>query len=406
MLDIYFIRHGETDANAAGVWQGQGDTDLNERGRSQATSLGERLRGIRFDRVECSDLSRATSSARIAGLDPHPASAWREVEIGHWEGLTRDQVHDRFGAELAALDDDPSAPLGGGESWPGFEHRIDRALDDLIDRAGSGRVAVVAHGGVIHAVVSQLLDLRTRPRPWPIERLSNTSITVVRVEGTLRQLYSFNDARHVDKGPTVGDEAVLALIRHGETISNIEGRWAGTFDAQLTDQGRQQALDLPQRYNGAMHVYSSPLSRSLRTAEAFAGAHRLDITVVDDLREIYFGAWENLTSEEIAALDPDGWRRFQFEGIDERRGGDGETAAQAAARFRAALADIADRHQGEQVAVVAHGGVIRAYLGTVMELGHADRHRLALMSNTAVAHVRIGDTTTLLDYNLGRADQV
>ena len=91
-VEITFVRHGETDANAASIWQGQGDAALSHRGREQARSLRDRLASVDFDAVVSSDLVRTMETADLAGLDPEPDAGFREMDIGAWEGLTRDEI--------------------------------------------------------------------------------------------------------------------------------------------------------------------------------------------------------------------------------------------------------------------------------------------------------------------------
>lgn len=401
MIEITLVRHGETVANAAGIWQGHGDAELSEEGIRQASLLADRLSGERFDRVVSSDLRRALQTAEAAGLDAEPDPAWREVDIGAWEGLARDEVHHRFGDEIAALAAGEDVPLGGGESWGRFGARIDAAFERLAAGMADGeRALVVCHGGAIHSIVSGHFGFRARPRPWPIAALDNTSLTVLRDGIHGRELHSFNDATHLREAPPPGNGTVVGLVRHGETTANLEGRWAGTTDAPLTERGIAQAETLASRYDGAAAVYSSPLARARLTAARLADAHGLEVVVRPDLAELDFGRWENLTSDEVIHRYPEEWNRVYVDGQDLARGGTGETAAAAAARLAAALGVLAERHPGERIVVVAHGGLIRSYIGAMVGIGHAGRHRLALPGNTSVSHVRLeGGATVLADYN-------
>jgi broad specificity phosphatase PhoE len=303
---------------------------------------------------------------------------------------------------MAALASGEDVPLGGGESWSRFGARIDAAFERLAGGLADGeRALVVCHGGAIHSIVSGHLGFWSRPRPWPIDHLENTSLTVLQDGEFGRTLHSFNDATHLREAPAPGTGTVVGLVRHGETTANLEGRWAGSTDAPLTDRGFAQAEALAARYDGAAAVYSSPLARARLTAERLADAHGLDVVVRPDLAELDFGRWENLTSDEVIARYPDEWNRVYVEGRDLARGGTGETAAAAAARLSDALRDLARRHPGERIVVVAHGGLIRSYVGSLVGVGHAGRHRLALPANTSVSHVRIRDGFAVLaDYNV------
>ena len=81
-LTITLVRHARSEANAAGIWQGQGDAVLAPEGRDQARSLGDRLAGRRFDVVISSDLSRTVETAALSGHgDPQLLREWRERDI-------------------------------------------------------------------------------------------------------------------------------------------------------------------------------------------------------------------------------------------------------------------------------------------------------------------------------------
>src|ERR1700735_3011372 len=91
---VFVARHGETDWNAAGRWQGHTDVPLNDNGRAQARALAERLRGARLAGVVASDLSRAHETARIVAGELGVSLAYVERELrergfGVFEGLTR-----------------------------------------------------------------------------------------------------------------------------------------------------------------------------------------------------------------------------------------------------------------------------------------------------------------------------
>ncbi|MCH7585682.1 MAG: histidine phosphatase family protein, partial [Acidobacteria bacterium] len=102
-IEITFVRHGETDANASSIWQGQGDAALSEIGRKQAASLKFRLEAKQFDVVLSSDLRRTMQTSELAGLEPVADSSWREMDIGDWEGLTRTEVQAQFPDEINRL---------------------------------------------------------------------------------------------------------------------------------------------------------------------------------------------------------------------------------------------------------------------------------------------------------------
>ncbi len=405
MKEIHFVRHGQTAANAAGVWQGQSDDPLSESGLLEVEALGRRLDGHSYDVVVASDLRRAMATAAGAGFNAKADAAWSEIDVGQWEGLSREEVARHHPEDMAGLMRGDEVRLGGGETWQEFCARVDRALAALLARLeDGGRALVVTHGGVVYAIVSKLLGFREQGRPWPINHPRNASVTVVTFGESL-QLQVLNDATHVAAAPPAAEgDTVVALVRHGESQANLEQRWQGLADGPLTDRGLCQGADLADWYGPVDHVYSSHLQRARLTAEAFAAKLGLGVTVRHDLHEIAFGTWENLTPDEIAARDPQGWAAFRDEGKDVPRGHSGETFAAAVQRLASAVADIAAAHVGERVAVVSHGGVIRGFVGRVVGLDHHTRLRFGNPGNTSVAHLRVyPERPVLVDYNLGVA---
>jgi probable phosphoglycerate mutase len=196
---ITFVRHGESVSNRSGRWQGQGDSPLSERGRAQAEAVGQRLKARTFARVISSDLSRAHDTARATGFTLQTSRAWREFDVGNWEGLTREEVLERYPEDMERLKAGEDVPLGGGESYAAFSARIDAALSALLASLDEHErdVLVVCHGGVIATVMARVLGLRGQKR-WPLWRAANTSLTELtfRPDGK-HELAVFNDTHHL-----------------------------------------------------------------------------------------------------------------------------------------------------------------------------------------------------------------
>lgn len=204
MLEITLIRHGETAANASGQWQGRGDSPLSPLGERQAAELGRALASPGFDAVYSSDLKRAVSTARCLGVEPEVDAAWREIDVGRFEGLTGDEVGARFPGEVARFAEDPTWAVGGGESWHDVLARSTAALATLRTRHPSGRIAVVSHGGTILSLCEHLLDLPWRHPRW-LGRVFNTGWAVLRFadaddEGRLAR---YNVTEHLSASPAL-----------------------------------------------------------------------------------------------------------------------------------------------------------------------------------------------------------
>jgi len=401
---IIFVRHGETAANTGHVWQGQGDSGLSAAGKAQADDLGRRLSSWEFGPVVSSDLGRTLDTARIAGLVPEPDPVWREMNIGRWEGLTRTEVAEQYPEELAALRRGEVVRMGGGETWAEFAERVDAAFEALVGRLDDGdQGVVVAHGGVIHAVVSGVLGIRGLGRPWRVDRIRNTALTVVEADHRGRRVRVLNDATHTRTVPHPDETGpVVTLVRHGETEANVAGRWQGRTDGKLTERGLAQGAGLAGRLDGVAHVYASPLLRARLTAEAFARAGGLAVREHPGLAEIAFGSWEDLTPEEARLADPETFHRVYDLGEDLPRGGTGESHGAAIRRLERVVGEMIAAHPEGSVGLFSHGGIIRAYAVAVAGLEHATRRRLSIPGNAAVSRIRIGeDGPTVADYNVG-----
>jgi len=153
------------------------------------------------------------------------------------------------------------------------------------------------------------------------------------------------------------------LIRHGQTVSNSEGRYQGQTDSTLTPLGHAQADQLSRALASVplRAVYSSVLSRAWHTALAIAAPHDLAVSPVGDLREIGLGVWEGLTEVEVAQRFGDmvARRRRDPEGVVPPGG---ESLSQVRSRVLRVMREILDRHEGETVAIVAHGAVNKMVL--------------------------------------------
>ncbi|MFO1285067.1 MAG: histidine phosphatase family protein [Rubrivivax sp.] len=180
----------------------------------------------------------------------------------------------------------------------------------------------------------------------------------------------------------------LVVLRHGETAWNAAQRIQGHTDEPLNERGRRQAERLAQALagEGITHVYTSDLARARATAEAVARAAGLaGVTTEPALRERAFGMFEGLTYAEVEARWPDEVRRWRAREPGFAPGG-GESPEAFYARCVPCAAAIAERHRGQSVALVAHGGVLdclyRAATGAALQaprtwqLGNASINRL------------------------------
>jgi broad specificity phosphatase PhoE len=189
---LLLARHGESDWNRARRWQGHADRPLTERGRTQAAELSGRLAEIALDAVYSSDLRRARETALAVaesqGIDLIELPALREVDVGSWEGLTREEAERRFPARFRRW------RAGGtgwedGETYAEMSRRVLAAVARIAMDNEGGRALIVSHGGPIRAIHGAALglDVEAYRRIRPVEPNARLSAVCV-VDGKLTEL--------------------------------------------------------------------------------------------------------------------------------------------------------------------------------------------------------------------------
>ena len=158
-------RHGETDHNAGGIWQGQLDIALSAKGREQARNGAAALTAYHPSVIVSSDLQRAADTARslgeLSGLPVRLDERLREIHAGLWQGMTARDVAGQFPAEQAALEAGEDIQRGvHGESMGQVAERTRAAVDDVLADLPAGECAVIAtHGVAGRTIVASLAGL-------------------------------------------------------------------------------------------------------------------------------------------------------------------------------------------------------------------------------------------------------
>jgi broad specificity phosphatase PhoE len=400
MTDIYIVRHGETTSNRDGLWQGVTDSALSSVGRRQVGRLSARLDPAQFDAIVASDLGRTRTTAAALNKPFETSAAWREPDLGRWEGKTSEQVREMSGPDMDRFMRGEDVRLGGAGTLSEAATRMIGAYRDLVAGVGpAGRALAVSHGLAI-AVLTAVL-FRTR-LPNPLGMPSNTGLLHLTSTGGIDRLQVHNDVTHLAEPPISHRRGTEVLfIRHGETYGNLEDRWQGQQDGALTEEGRSQAKAAVGGLPELDALYTSRLGRAVETAEIIGSGLGLTPIVVDGVEELAFGDWENLTTDEIRATDPDGAHRFFDLGEDISRGGNGETWAALKARVAGAARDLASRHNRQRIGVVSHGGATHAFANAVLQNDFSSRHSIAPMRNTAYATFEVGsETVRILQWNI------
>lgn len=184
----------------------------------------------------------------------------------------------------------------------------------------------------------------------------------------------------------------LFFVRHGETEWNRIGRWQGHADIPLTEEGKQQAATLAERFvtEGEQfdHIYASDLGRALETAQIIAAALHMPVHPLIELREMHLGGWSGLTSDEIRSRYASDWDAFE-RGVDFRRGEHGESLADIRARVTAVIERLVGEHPGQRLLVVTHGGTIRAAMHYVQQ--RTGEVKEIFIGNTSVTEITVQD---------------
>jgi len=195
------IRHGETEWNREGRYQGHLNSALNREGLAQAQALGERLAEVRFDLLFSSDLGRALQTASAIALrSGHEVvvdSRLRERSMGIFQGLTATEAQARYPAEYARFrSHDPDYIIPGGESMRQLLERSVACFTELAERHSGSTLAAVTHGGVL-----AMLYRNARAMPLEAERdftLHNTGVNRFHYCQGAWQLRSWGDITHLD----------------------------------------------------------------------------------------------------------------------------------------------------------------------------------------------------------------
>lgn len=168
------------------------------------------------------------------------------------------------------------------------------------------------------------------------------------------------------------------LVRHGESISNVEERVQGQADVELSPLGRRQAaavahwgramLDAADAPDATWEIWSSPLKRARHTAETIAGSLGLPVHIDEGLCELHAGIFQGHLWADLEARFPEAVARWRSGDVEYKIPG-GESRAELAARGHGVLEKLGRRDVAGMI-VVAHGGVLTAALGSMLGRDH------------------------------------
>ena len=206
-MRLLIIRHGESEWNRQGLYQGQYDAPLSELGLKQADALGQRLSNEPIFSIYTSPLQRAAKTAEAVAkyhtdVPFHKETALFEIDHGQWEGLTSAQVGERFGAGLQEWRVHPTrAQMPDGESFSNILKRVLDFRDQLYEQYPEQNILVSTHDVVVKILVADALGMNMDRinRIW----VTNASISVIEYGNELPYLVSLSEACHLGRLETV-----------------------------------------------------------------------------------------------------------------------------------------------------------------------------------------------------------
>lgn len=207
MVDIWLVRHGETDWNRELRFQGHLDAPLNALGLQQAQRLGLHWAGLAPRALVASDLLRTRQTAQPVSThwqcEVEPDALWREQSFGVIEGLTLAQVQEQYPEVVKGWQSrDPDFAPPGGESRRQFHARVMQAVQALVERCaqdGWASPVVVSHGGVLDMVYrSATGQALAGPR---VCEIPNAGLNLVRTDGQRFEILSWALTDHLQGLP-------------------------------------------------------------------------------------------------------------------------------------------------------------------------------------------------------------
>ena len=202
MTKLVLIRHGQTEWNIAGKYQGQSDVALSDKGIEQARCLAQNFPLEQLDAVYASDLSRALVTAeqvaRHFGCVVQPEPSLREMNFGEWEGLTYKQIAAQWPEAMGTFFQRPDMlEIPGGEGFAVLQERAVKCIEEIVASNVGKTVAVVAHGAILRTILTHVLHMPLR-YVWTI-RQDNTAVNILRYDEGNCMVELVNSTAHLQK---------------------------------------------------------------------------------------------------------------------------------------------------------------------------------------------------------------
>ena len=157
-MNLLMIRHGEIPSNINKVYAGRSSEHLTEKGVRQARQVSEKLKSLKIDALYSSPIQRALQTAQILsediGVDLEVDDAFRELEMGPWEGLSENDVAKEYPGEWSIWNSDPTKlRLAGRETLDKLRGRVLTGVKSIYNKAKDRNVVIVTHVAIIRVLL-------------------------------------------------------------------------------------------------------------------------------------------------------------------------------------------------------------------------------------------------------------
>lgn len=200
MIRLLLVRHGETDWNSQGLYQGRSDIELNQVGLQQAAKLTRRLSSASIDVIYSSDLKRAAQTAQTVAISRNmtvmPRTELRELDLGEFEGKRFDEIEQQYvPLEQLWRQGDWDVGASGGETLNQLRERICRFVVDIKQAHEQGTILIMAHGASLRTLICCLVGIDYK-HWWRIQ-LDGASLSIIDVYPERAVVVLLNDTCHL-----------------------------------------------------------------------------------------------------------------------------------------------------------------------------------------------------------------
>ncbi len=201
MTRVILLRHGQTEWNILGKYQGKTDVPLSDEGKAQARQLAAHFPVDAVDAVYSSDLSRARFTAECVAdkfaLSVKLEPQFREIDFGEWEGLTFKEIACRYpyAADGRFWQNPDEIIIPGGETFADLQRRAMMRLNEIVAAEDGKTVVVAAHGAINRVILAEALHMNLRYL-WSIRQF-NTAVNIIVYDGAWRTVELINGTAHL-----------------------------------------------------------------------------------------------------------------------------------------------------------------------------------------------------------------